>query len=200
MNQITVGVITVSDRASQGLYDDLGGPALKEAATRYGWQILAEAIVPDEIGPHPGDRPVLLCARLRSNPDHRGNGRGTSGRNAGSDSCNHARRIARIRRSDARRVAETDAECHFVALSGRHRRPIAGNRSAGQTAGCAGLPGVCRRRNSAFGEYRAGNTDLLLRPQITTGSCRMGRRLKSASGRFDASICLTSESVVLTPN
>jgi molybdopterin adenylyltransferase len=49
MNQITVGVITISDRASQGLYDDLGGPAVKEAAIRYGWQILAEAIVPDEI-------------------------------------------------------------------------------------------------------------------------------------------------------
>jgi molybdopterin adenylyltransferase len=49
MNQITVGVITVSDRASQGFYDDLGGPALKEAATRYGWQILAEAIIPDDI-------------------------------------------------------------------------------------------------------------------------------------------------------
>ena len=48
MNQITVGVITISDRASQGLYDDLGGPALKEAATQYGWQILAEAIVPDD--------------------------------------------------------------------------------------------------------------------------------------------------------
>jgi molybdopterin adenylyltransferase len=49
MNQITVGVITVSDRASQGFYEDLGGPALREAANGYGWQILAEAIVPDEI-------------------------------------------------------------------------------------------------------------------------------------------------------
>lgn len=49
MNQITVGVITVSDRASQGFYDDLGGPALKEAAAGYGWQVLAEATVPDEI-------------------------------------------------------------------------------------------------------------------------------------------------------
>jgi molybdopterin adenylyltransferase len=48
MNRITVGVITVSDRVSQGVYDDLGGPALKEAAARYGWQILAEAIVPDD--------------------------------------------------------------------------------------------------------------------------------------------------------
>ena len=47
--QITVGIITISDRAAAGEYGDLGGPALKEAAQKYGWQILAEAIVPDEI-------------------------------------------------------------------------------------------------------------------------------------------------------
>ncbi len=47
--QITVGIITISDRAAAGEYDDLGGPALKEAAQEYGWQVLAEAIVPDEI-------------------------------------------------------------------------------------------------------------------------------------------------------
>jgi len=49
MNPITVGIITISDRASQGEYDDLGGPAVREAAIRYGWQVLAEAMVPDEI-------------------------------------------------------------------------------------------------------------------------------------------------------
>jgi molybdopterin adenylyltransferase len=49
MSQTTVGVITISDRASEGLYDDLGGPALKKAAIQYGWQVLAEAIVPDDI-------------------------------------------------------------------------------------------------------------------------------------------------------
>ena len=42
---ITTGIITVSDRASQGLYDDLGGPALKQAAQGYGWRVLAEALV-----------------------------------------------------------------------------------------------------------------------------------------------------------
>ena len=47
--QITVGIITISDRAAAGEYDDLGGPALKEAAEKYGWQILAEAIVPDDM-------------------------------------------------------------------------------------------------------------------------------------------------------
>ena len=46
--QIQVGIITISDRASAGDYKDLGGPALKEAAQKEGWQILAEAIVPDD--------------------------------------------------------------------------------------------------------------------------------------------------------
>ena len=46
--QIQTGIITISDRASQGLYDDLGGPALKKAATDYGWNVVAEALVPDE--------------------------------------------------------------------------------------------------------------------------------------------------------
>lgn len=47
--QITVGIITISDRAAAGEYGDLGGPALKDASQKYGWQVLAEAIVPDEI-------------------------------------------------------------------------------------------------------------------------------------------------------
>src|SRR5689334_5926205 len=46
--QIETGIITISDRASRGQYDDLGGPALKKAALEYGWKVLAEALVPDE--------------------------------------------------------------------------------------------------------------------------------------------------------
>jgi len=46
--QIQVGIITISDRASKGLYDDLGGPALKNAAEGYGWKVAAEALVADE--------------------------------------------------------------------------------------------------------------------------------------------------------
>jgi molybdopterin adenylyltransferase len=46
--QISVGIITVSDRATSGEYEDLAGPALKEAAEKYGWQVLSEAVVPDE--------------------------------------------------------------------------------------------------------------------------------------------------------
>jgi len=45
--QIQVGIVTISDRASSGEYVDLGGPALKEVAQKNGWQVLCEAIVPD---------------------------------------------------------------------------------------------------------------------------------------------------------
>lgn len=46
--QIVCGILTISDRASQGVYDDLGGPAVKAAAAGYGWQVAAEEIVPDD--------------------------------------------------------------------------------------------------------------------------------------------------------
>ena len=46
--QIQTGIITISDRASKGLYDDLGGPALKAAAESYRWKVLAESLVADE--------------------------------------------------------------------------------------------------------------------------------------------------------
>lgn len=45
---IPTAIITISDRASKGLYDDLGGPALREAAKTRGWAIVGEALVPDE--------------------------------------------------------------------------------------------------------------------------------------------------------
>src|SRR5437762_14247700 len=46
--QIVCGIITISDRASAGDYKDLGGPALKEVAQKNGWQVLSEAVVPDD--------------------------------------------------------------------------------------------------------------------------------------------------------
>ena len=45
---IHCGIITISDRASKGLYDDLGGPAVKKAAEGHGWHIAAETLVADE--------------------------------------------------------------------------------------------------------------------------------------------------------
>jgi molybdopterin adenylyltransferase len=45
---IPTGVITISDRASRGEYDDLGGPAVRKAAEGHGWKVVAEALTPDE--------------------------------------------------------------------------------------------------------------------------------------------------------
>jgi molybdopterin adenylyltransferase len=49
MSTITVGIITVSDRAAEGVYEDLGGPALVKKCRELGWEIQSEAIVPDEV-------------------------------------------------------------------------------------------------------------------------------------------------------
>ena len=46
--QLNVGIITISDRASQGKYDDLGGPALKEAVAGYEWTNAGDTLVADE--------------------------------------------------------------------------------------------------------------------------------------------------------
>jgi molybdopterin adenylyltransferase len=46
---LAVGILTISDRAAAGGYEDLGGPALAKAASKYGWHVQVEAIVPDEL-------------------------------------------------------------------------------------------------------------------------------------------------------
>jgi molybdopterin adenylyltransferase len=46
---ITVGIITISDRAARGEYEDGGGPALRAAVGARGWMVQAEALVPDEV-------------------------------------------------------------------------------------------------------------------------------------------------------
>jgi len=45
---ISVGIITVSDRAFRGQYEDKSGPALKQFCEKLGWQITAQAVVSDE--------------------------------------------------------------------------------------------------------------------------------------------------------
>lgn len=45
---ITVGIITVSDRSSRGEREDLSGPEIRAWAARAGYTVSAEAVVPDE--------------------------------------------------------------------------------------------------------------------------------------------------------
>ncbi len=46
---IKVGIVTVSDRAARGEYEDHGGPALRGEAEKRGWLVIAEAVVPDDM-------------------------------------------------------------------------------------------------------------------------------------------------------
>jgi molybdopterin adenylyltransferase len=45
---ISVGIITVSDRAFRGEYEDKSGPALKQFCEKRGWRVTTQAVVPDE--------------------------------------------------------------------------------------------------------------------------------------------------------
>jgi molybdopterin adenylyltransferase len=54
MSPIRIGIVTVSDRASQGVYEDRGGPAIRDCLTEFlaiPWEAVAR-LIPDE-------RPVI---------------------------------------------------------------------------------------------------------------------------------------------
>ncbi|MFM7149170.1 MAG: molybdopterin adenylyltransferase [Gemmataceae bacterium] len=66
MKAIRVGIVTISDRASQGIYEDKSGPAIKECLTEIlscSWEPVSR-IIPDE-------RPVIEQT-LRELCDHEG--------------------------------------------------------------------------------------------------------------------------------
>jgi len=46
---IRIGIITISDRSSRGERPDESGPALVDAVTQKGWQVIRSEILPDEI-------------------------------------------------------------------------------------------------------------------------------------------------------
>src|SRR6266481_1010306 len=43
-----VAILTVSDSVSQGVREDASGPALRERCRLLGWDVVAEAVLPDE--------------------------------------------------------------------------------------------------------------------------------------------------------
>jgi molybdopterin adenylyltransferase len=46
--RLRFAILTVSDRSSRGERPDLAGPALKELVTAQGWDVVRQAVVPDE--------------------------------------------------------------------------------------------------------------------------------------------------------
>lgn len=47
--KLLVGIVTVSDRSASGEREDLSGPAVRVLVEDYGWEVIAEAIVPDDV-------------------------------------------------------------------------------------------------------------------------------------------------------
>jgi molybdopterin adenylyltransferase len=47
MMSISVGIITISDKAAHGQREDLSGPMLKELVTRQGWVVKVTMVIPD---------------------------------------------------------------------------------------------------------------------------------------------------------
>jgi molybdopterin adenylyltransferase len=161
MNQITVGVITVSDRA-RGIYDDLGGPALKEAVLRYGWQILAEAIVPDDIG---RIRETIRsfsaqgCGLILTT-----GGTGAAPRDVTPEAIRAAMRVelpgfGEVMRAGSMKLTPNAILSRSLAAIVDQSLVIA---LPGKPPGCGGLPRVRGRRDSTFGADRARDIDLLL--------------------------------------
>jgi molybdopterin adenylyltransferase len=56
-----VAILTVSDSVARGVRSDASGPALRERCKELGWQIVSEAILPDE--------PITVRERLVSLAD-----------------------------------------------------------------------------------------------------------------------------------
>ncbi len=175
MNQITVGVITVSDRASQGFYDDLGGPALKEAATRYGWQILAEAIIPDDvtrIRETVRSFSAQGCALILTT-----GGTGAALRDVTPEAIRSVMRVelpgfGEVMRAESMKLTPNAI---LSRSPGGYRRSLSGDRSAGQTARRGGMPRIRYWRHSTRGEHRAGADDFLLKLFYLSNSPTAGR-------------------------
>jgi len=47
-SKLKFGILTVSDRSSEGLRADLSGPALVEAVVKNGWEVIWTSILPDD--------------------------------------------------------------------------------------------------------------------------------------------------------
>jgi molybdopterin adenylyltransferase len=48
---LNVGIVTVSDRVSQGVREDHSGPALENIVLKQGWQVIRKTVVPDDLLP-----------------------------------------------------------------------------------------------------------------------------------------------------
>ena len=134
---IRIGIVTISDRASQGVYEDRGGPAIRQALEEIlscPWEPVAKLI--------PDDRPTIertltelcdvdgCCQEMTG-----GTGPSPSPRcDAGGDGRSLRQAARRVRRADAGRVAPVGAHGDPLAADRRHPRQVAAREPARQPA------------------------------------------------------------------
>ena len=111
------GVLTASDRASAGDYDDLSGPAIErflEAALTSPWEVLRRVVADEQDAIEAALVELLDTEGCSVVVTTGGNGTGTKGRDSRSHGVGLREDAARLRRADARSFPEARANCYTV--------------------------------------------------------------------------------------
>ena len=145
--QITVGIITVSDRATSGEYEDLGGPALKAGGARIWLAGFERGNRARRSKAYSGNNSIVLGPGVRFDSLDRWNRSGGARCNPRSNSRDHARGDSRVRGNDAAGIDAHHPQRDFVAEPGCNRGTVTGDRVAGQTFRRGRMPWLCRRRD-----------------------------------------------------
>ena len=159
---IQVGIITVSDRAAAGEYEDLGGPALRAESAKQGWEVLVEATVPDEIG--------RIQEALRSFAAQgcglilTTGGTGIAPRDVTPEAIRGIMRteLPRLRRGDARRFHPPHAERHPFPRARRGGGSFPCGGFARETGRRGRVPRVRGGGHRAWGQVGPTRADIVL--------------------------------------
>ncbi len=141
-----IGRITISDRASAGVYEDHSGPEIERVLRDF----FADANFESEIVRDEAD---LIASLLMTFADElkcdtgchdRWHGNFSARRDTGSDACGVGKRITRLWRNHASAIVRKSEDGDFIPRGGRHDWKIAHHKSARQAVGCARMSGDSR--------------------------------------------------------
>ena len=113
-------------------------------------------------GTYSGNDSLIFSTRLRLDFDYWRNRHWPARCHAGSNSRDYARRVARLWRSNARRIDETYAQFNLIAEPRSDCRSLARDRASRKTERCRGMSQLCARGNSARGGARTARAYFVL--------------------------------------